>query len=438
MRRQSAALLGDVEAGDNPVRRISGATVGSVVVAALALVVAGVFGLVRPGGQTGWHDGKSLIVVRETGTRYLYLSGVLHPVLNYASARLVLRSATITEVPQSALDGTPRGGPVGIVGAPDALPDPGSLLHGAWIVCAQPAIGPAGIARPVVQLKIGPPAPGAPLSTSDGLLARGTASGQAYLVWNAHRLRLTAPESLFSALDSRFRTVKVTEVGDAWLNTLPQGPDLGVLSIAGKTQLFQVGDAGYVMLSDGLAPVNELQLRLLQASSGVAPTLLTDQQLAAAPKSAQSPATLPDLPSKPLRLADPGADGLAPCTSTTDAASIVSLAPADAARKVDSGLSTVDSLGFPVAESIAIAPGHGALVRAAAATYLVTDTGVKYPIASAEALDALGYKGIVPAALPVTVLSVLPAGPALDVKAAASLIPVGPGSAYPVSVPSGQ
>src|SRR5262249_39604010 len=110
-RRSAGALLrDDSDTVEAPLRRLSGGAAASVMVALLAAAVVGLFGLFSPGGSTSWQDSGSLILEKETGTRYVYLNGVLHPVINYASARLVLRGgAGVVQVSQSSLAGTPHG-----------------------------------------------------------------------------------------------------------------------------------------------------------------------------------------------------------------------------------------------------------------------------------------------------------------------------------------
>ncbi len=72
------------------------------------------------------------------------------------------------------------------------------------------------------------------------------------------------------------------------------------------------------------------------------------------------------------------------------------------------------------ADAIAVAPGGGALVRALSGAgtgstlYLVTDTGVKFPLASAAAAKQLGYGAATPPAVPEALLTLLPTGPSLD------------------------
>src|ERR1043165_6086428 len=92
----SALLMGDPESTETPMRRIGFAVFGSVMVCVLIAAGFGVFGLLKPGGGTP-TVGK-IIIEEETGVRYLYRDlgdgspAKLHPVVNYASARLILNS----------------------------------------------------------------------------------------------------------------------------------------------------------------------------------------------------------------------------------------------------------------------------------------------------------------------------------------------------------
>src|SRR5579859_3206580 len=151
-RRLSSALVRDDPDGpDAPMRRLAIASFGSVMIAALVVAGVGVFGVLRPGGATAWKNGQALILERETGSRYLYLGGELHPVLNYTSARLVLgqSSLSIVSVSRASLRAAPTGAPVGIAGAPDELPTPSTLVTAPWTVCSLPAQDAAGADAPI-------------------------------------------------------------------------------------------------------------------------------------------------------------------------------------------------------------------------------------------------------------------------------------------------
>jgi hypothetical protein len=80
------------------------------------------------------------------------------------------------------------------------------------------------------------------------------------------------------------------------------------------------------------------------------------------------------------------------------------------------------------ADRVLVPRGGGALVEAAASptappgsgtVSLVTDAGVRYPLASADLLGPLGYGGVAPVRVPAGLVALLPDGPALDPVAAA-------------------
>ena len=71
--------------------------------------------------------------------------------------------------------------------------------------------------------------------------------------------------------------------------------------------------------------------------------------------------------------------------------------------------------------------GSGALIASrlspgtpGTTVYLVTDTGMRYPVAGQKALEQLGLTGVSVAQLPPAVVELLPQGPLLDPAAAAS------------------
>jgi hypothetical protein len=49
---------------------------------------------------------------------------------------------------------------------------------------------------------------------------------------------------------------------------------------------------------------------------------------------------------------------------------------------------------------------------------LVTDVGLRYPLADADTIQRLGYAGVAPVRLPARLVALLPAGPVLDSAAA--------------------
>jgi hypothetical protein len=191
------------------------------------------------------------------------------------------------------------------------------------------------------------------------------------------------------------------------------------------------------MFPDGLAPISVLQRRLALASpaiaaayKGSAPTVLplSEQELAQARRSATSPATAVGLPPQPPVPVDTATTSLAICASITssNAATTVGTEPTPA-RAVPAGTRIkVDGLGVPIADAADLVPGQGAVVRAQATSgdttgtvYVITDLGVRYPVAGPEVLTDLGLSGATATPLPVGWINLFALGPTLDEKAAA-------------------
>jgi hypothetical protein len=99
VRRVLTALMGsEPEQVEQPMRRVASATLAGVLVGVLALSGAGLYGKVRGGSPSAWQRSDVLIVERETGSRYVWTGSELRPVLNYTSARLLLRQPNIQTV----------------------------------------------------------------------------------------------------------------------------------------------------------------------------------------------------------------------------------------------------------------------------------------------------------------------------------------------------
>lgn len=115
---------------------------------ALLLAGFGAWGMFKPAAPKGWDDVAAHVIVGSNSTtRYVVLKTdgkkQLHPVLNFASAKLLLNSdkSSVIKVKESELDNghIPRGPTLGIPYAPDRMP--GSDEAGKkkqWAVCEQP------------------------------------------------------------------------------------------------------------------------------------------------------------------------------------------------------------------------------------------------------------------------------------------------------------
>jgi type VII secretion protein EccB len=451
-RLTAGMLLADPDAPESPLGRTTRGALIGVVVGALVCGGAVVFGLLKPGGNDTWRGGDTLIVNKDTGARYVYVGGRLRPVRNYASAMLIGGSdLSTTSVGTASLEGTPVGRPVGITGAPDTVPGTGELEDSAWEVCS----AGSGLTTALV--------PGAPLDTSPvgegtALVVRGP-DRRTYLVWQGSRLELDAASGATESLG--YGAVKPRPVSAAFLDSLVRGPKLATPAVAGQGspgpslngrptrvgQVFRVvagsGKQDYVLQKDGLHPVTATQSALLigdpdtrkKAYDGQSPQVVTlgvsDLRSHQAPGTAAKDPSVAGLPDSPPRAAELE-DGQAACAQVDTVDGRVRVRSVRIAETELSPVAQPDTTAMTAAcvpvNGVVMRPGHGTLVRVLGAagasvgdtTFLVSDDGVKYRIPDAEALSALGYDESSAVKVPSTLLSMLPTGPELDTKAAAS------------------
>jgi type VII secretion protein EccB len=231
-RLTTGLLREDPDTPEPPTRRTYKAVAVGAAFAAVLCVGALVFGLISPGGATGWRDGRTLVVEKGTGTRYLFDGERLRPVRNYASARLLVGAGLKTDtVSTASLRGTPHGDPVGIEGAPDYLPSGGSLGSGPWQVCVGARPDGTGGTRTATTLLVDSGPAGRTVPAGDGALVRDE-GGRLLLLWRGNRFRLPGGQSTATALG--YGAVNPLRVSAAFLGALPAGPDLTPPQVAGE------------------------------------------------------------------------------------------------------------------------------------------------------------------------------------------------------------
>jgi type VII secretion protein EccB len=406
---------------------------------------------VAPGGATAWRKPGTLILDKGTGTRYVLADGRLRPVLNYASARLLLGDKLkVDAVSSSSIEDVPRGGPVGITGAPDSLPDPEGGDQ-PWLACAASAGS-----RPALSLVIGGDRGERPLSPRQAVLVR-TSDGITYLVVAGRRLRVTEP---WVTRSLGFPDDAAMGVRDAWINTLPAGPDLpppvtsgigkagpdldGRPSRVGEVFVVHGAEAGqrfYLLMADGLQPMTQTAAALALSDPQTAkaypggaagarelsPAALASSKILASPAwQAQLPAAPPTLDAvtggrMPCVRAVPHGDRVDTSLVTLPAAPVAATGVVSAAAAPASGAAPRgDPAGNRIADQVEIAPKAGLLARTLPAPgvpgegiYLVTEDGAKFPVESETAATALGYSVSSAVAVPADLLALLPTGPVL-------------------------
>jgi type VII secretion protein EccB len=436
-----ALAMRDPDPVSSPMRRIGGALFASVMLAVLAVAAVGVVAALRPGTGSGWTDGKAIIIEKETGARYVYINGQLHPVLNITSAILILGTTSTVQVARKELVDVPRGTPMGIPGAPDPLPGKDQLVRDAWSLCSRLPRDKedVGGAAAVSVLRVGWRPVQGTLDQTSGLLVADPAGGL-YLLWGGRRFSLPDPGPALAALT--WDQTSATPIPLAVLNTIPVGQDVvplatprsGASSVlsglhVGEAFVVSNGDAGGrlygVALANGVATITYLQALILAADGAndgknIAEVSTAEYNVAQklsslAPGGDDAP---PQSPPTQIRPAAAGgvcatfADGSAPALSSVDA-----LPALNGEVRTEPDRSGVT----PRADYVAVPPGLGAVVASladsgspAGSLALISDLGLRFAVPSSDVLSRLGYDGVTPVPLPAGLIDLVPAGRALD------------------------
>jgi len=470
-RLSSGLLTADPDAPESPLGRTTRGVVFGVLVTLLIGAGATVYGLLRPGGNDGWRSGKHLVVNRDTGARYLWTGtdGVLHPVRNYASARLIGGSDLATvDVATASLRDIPVGSPAGIPGAPDALPGADRLDGGAWHMCVTGPDGAApstsgaatgaGVEKPgATTLVAGAPLDARGVGADRGILVSGPDRTE-YLVWRGSRLALDRASDARNALG--YGSEQPMPVSAAFLDALAPGPALKPPEVPGRGgegpvlggeasrigQLFEVsvpggGSTYHLLREDGLVPLTRLGAALVLGDPAT-------QKDAYEGRSPEVRAVGADA-LREHRSKDSGTAGSAELPETPPSPQSTPRGTALCAQvDGDNGGARIKSVLVPLTELAPVAvwegtasplkaacvrtdatvvrPGRAALVRAlhasgaahAGTTYLVAENGVKYRVSAKDSLAALGYADKDISSVPAPLLAALPTGADLDPAAA--------------------
>ena len=440
-RRQATSLMmGRDEARNDPRRRINRVTVGGVLIGILVMAGFGIAGFLGAGSGPKLPE-SGAVLVAGTGDRYVIVDGRLHPALNLASALLV-GGGSSAQVRPAVLDDLPRGLPVGIPDAPDALPPPNRLTAAPWTVCAVPS--GAATLPPQVTVRVGGPEPATGGIGAEQAVLAVAPDGAQWMLNQGRRYRLLDTASARLTASRSAPLALPAEV----LDVLPEGPPIAVPTIpnagrsaAGVPDALVTSDVvrveaggttrqSFVVLADGLAPVSEFTAALLVAAGAVEVPVDPATASTAAQSRARAvgdpgwPDVLPQpvgpQRDQPLCLSTtPGEPaGDAPWTVRMSLPGVV-LAPGE--QPVFNRAGDVPW----VVDQVVVPRGAGALVRATTssggdgALTLVTDSGLRFAVPTPEAAVRLRYDPAAAPAVPAPFVALLPAGPALDPELAA-------------------
>ncbi|WP_405063922.1 type VII secretion protein EccB [Kribbella sp. NBC_01505] len=449
-RMVSALVTRESDPEQPPFRRPFVSAIWSVAIAFIALAVMGVYGLVVPGGNKAWQAGDAVIVEKETGTRYVYLSGRLHPVANYASALLAIgKKAETRRVSQRSLRDAPRGPRIGIVDAPDALPPAKQLLPGAWSLCSEPMLDGTGERTSESVLLVGAQPVSSQSLGASALLVNVLGTRDQYMINDGYRYKLDRGVALQAGL--ALGGEGWATVGKAFINGLPEGQPVAPLATAGigkpssaipkrKTkvgELFMVGSGGvrqyYMATRDRLLLLTDLQysIQLTYAPLKNAYAGKSPHPFELNPTSLGRVETPPDsvpagtdgrLPATRPTFARP-ADESTICAAYRPGATVptilvdATLPPRDPAmvtpKQGPEGTLLADRIVVP-AGSAAIAESMPSSRAPAGTILIITDMGRAYPLAAADLLKLFGYEGVPPVRLPANLIARIPESSGLD------------------------
>ncbi|GIH14085.1 type VII secretion protein EccB [Rugosimonospora africana] len=439
----NAFVAGETDPQLSPMRRLAGAGFAGVMITALVVAAVGVFGLIKHGGNASWRNPQSVIVEKETGTRYIYRANTLYPVANYVSAVLALGGAGSTvSVSRESLVGVTRGPLIGIVGAPDALPPAGRVLGAPWTVCAQSGTDATGATTATSWLLAGrAPRDGKALGNA-ALIVKEQSTGAIYLVTNGHRYPLTS--NLMLAALGGDQQPQLT-VDDAWLDAVPAGQAISPIGLDGRGrpstavpgaligQIYAATGGGdtqyYLVRAADLLPMTAVEEATeladpatASAYPGATPTVrqVNPAEIAGVPKATRPASTDESPPARIPTMARPDPNA-AVCAMYRDGTSGATLAYDVSQASYGQGVGTGGDSATAVVDRVVVPPGYAAVVRALSSPdsglgtlFLVTDEGKRYPVPDVEQLSWLGYGSVKPLNLPSLVVSRIPVGPSLD------------------------
>ncbi|HEX4702080.1 MAG TPA: type VII secretion protein EccB [Pseudonocardiaceae bacterium] len=448
----SALVAADANHPTSPSRRLVLGTLIGVAAGVLIAAVFGILGLLNPSSSADWQHGGQVIVEQQTGTRYV-LGGdhLLHPMLNYTSALLAAggngQASTVT-MSSAKLSAASRGAMEGIVGAPDSLPAAGKLTDSTFVSCSRKPADLPVAAPPIATLILGAgSAGGQDLGARQGMVV-GVGSAE-FLLAGGHSYRL--PDQT-SAAALGYAGAAVVPVSQAWLDTVPAGQDLGVITVAGsgdpgpnvgavRTSVGDVLDDGsgnyYLVVGGALRHITRTEELLALASpdypdpahQAVRVPVAAAAGMARSGDNGGTPAaTSAGYPLTPPSLTGPGPNAVLCAVGDGQDNTRLVVAGALPLPKGATVMPVTAGSGDMVADEIYVAPGTGVLATEAignggsgSAEYLITDAGTKYPMGPAAA-KLLGYAGVSPQRIAGTLLDLLPTGPALDPAAAHALV----------------
>jgi type VII secretion protein EccB len=435
LRRIECALLGrDVRGVNEPIRAPAHSLLAGLLLAIILLAGCAVLAVLHP--QPALAN-TPILMGKQSGALYVRLGETLHPALNLASARLIMKTpADPLPVPESELAHSRRGPLLGIPGAPQFLGPPLDQNEVQWTVCDSRDGSPSTtVVVGRAQGRLSRVLPG-----EQSLLVSPDSGGSTYLLYDGRRAVVNMGESAVVRALGIDGQVPFP-VSSALLNLIPETPPITAPRIPGAGghgpaalpgfpvgSVLRVsrtgGDEFYVVLRDGVQRVGRLAADLVRFSD----SQRTRTAISVAPDLIHATPTVIRLPVSAFpdqTRTSAVVDGAVLCASWTQAPSVgvsflVGGAPIPVGREPVT-LTQADGKG-PAVDDVFVPPGRTAYVRASGLSgadartgtrYLISDTGVRFAVHDDDAAHDLGLPDtVIPAPWPV--LARLPEGPELS------------------------
>ena len=453
-RISNGVALRDTRMLTDPLRRQTRALSVGVMIGAVLIVGAFVLSVFKPAGVTGTHP---VLAERSTNALYVVVNDKLHPVLNLASARLIVgKPDNPTVVKANEIDKFALGNTLGIPNAPSRMVQSGAR-DARWMACDATGGAESGTTVIFGDPVSGPghastlPASGAVLATSDG-------GKTTWLIWGGKRSQIDLHNAaVTAAIGINADTPAPRSMNRAVLNLIPESAPLVVpfIANAGDPPRFVWPVAGqapppvaavvvdhdannqtryYAVTADGLQPISPAVAAILRANDAyglIEPPALTPDQVAKAPKA--TPISVEDYPATALSVLDPSTEPVT-CAQwmklegapTSNLALLVGQSLPVAA---DANPVALDAAGPSAAQRVLLPRGSGYFVQVTGqqpqsttkeSLFWVSDLGVRYGIESAgpgqETSSPAQVLGMTrpPLPIPWSVLSLFAPGPTLS------------------------
>ncbi|MEE6168795.1 MULTISPECIES: type VII secretion protein EccB [unclassified Mycolicibacterium] len=438
-RVEHAIVRRDTRMFDDPLQFYSRAVSTGIVIAVMVCLGAVALAYFKPLGKRG---SDTLVVDRTTNQLYVMLPGsdLLRPVYNLTSARLALgHGDEPTVVKSEELNRMPKGQPIGIPGAPYATPT--GVPASTWSLCdtvtkpdsAAPEVETSVLIRSLVtDMSVGP------LGPSQGMLV--TFKGANWLVNDVGRHAIDLSDRAVTSAVGIPVTAKATPISEGLFNALPNmGPwQLPQIVAAGAPNtvglpenlvigsVFQTatesGNQQYVVLTDGVARVNETTAAALRATNSyglITPPTVESSVVAKIPEQVY----VSPLPAKPMTILlrqddpvlcwawrrEPGDQSAKTTVIAGRHLPISSTAMGTGVKQIEGDATVyIDGGQFVRLQSPDPKVGEG--------LFYIDPQGVRYGVANADAAKNLGLGA--PGNAPWPVVSLLVEGPVLSKDAA--------------------